>query len=475
MLLPMAKDTRWNDLPPAVLVIFGATGDLFAKKVVPTLHLLHSTRRLPERFHVVGFGRRGLTDRDFRNHVVSIVRAASRGAPSRAFTDLFSYVHGVFDDDASFETLRRSLGDIDEGWGGCSVKMFYLAVPPGLFPGLLDRLSASGLSRGCGPDGAPARILIEKPFGSDSRTAKKLNAYLGGLFPESGIYRIDHYLAKRVLRELPALRARTPVLEAMLDRRHVRSIRLRLLESVGVEDRGAFYDKVGAFRDVGQNHLLEMLALVCMDLPDPVSCRALRAARTAFLAKLPRLPGGQIGLRTVRAQYRGYRDIAGVSPGSETETYFRVEASLSLPRFAGVPFVIESGKRLGKPGKGIEIALRGGRPGRILIELEPRERVRIERVGRTPFVRNLLSHPPRRRGRYAAEYAELLLDALRGDHTWFLSRRESEVLWRFADPIVAGWRRGLAPLLSYDPDTRAPERARQVSSKRTIPERGRNA
>ncbi len=218
-----------------------------------------------------------------------------------------------------------------------------------------------------------------------------------------------------------------------------------------------------------------MLALVCMDLPAPLSCRALRAARAAFLEKLPRLSDGPIGLRTVRAQYRGYRDIAGVSPGSGAETYFRVEALLSLPRFAGVPFVIESGKRLGKPGKEIEITLRGGRPGRILIEIEPRERVRIEGGGSRPFVRNLLSHPARRCGRYAAEYAELFLDALRGDQTWFLSRRESEVLWRFADPIIAGWGKGLAPLLSYDPDTRAPEGAHQVSPGRTTPERGGNA
>ncbi len=281
-----AMDERFPIMTPAILIVFGATGDLFRKKIVPAIKLLKDAGRLPSRFAVVGFGRRVLDDAGFRAHVAEALSASGLGADP-ALPELFSYIQGEFEDSAAFLRLKMRVNEIDAAWGLCSAKAFYLAVPPEFFHTLFKQLDGAGLTEGCDAAGLPARILIEKPFGGNLREGQALNASLKEFFDESEVYRIEHYLEKDSLRAIVPLRRANAALGALLKPENIASIHVRLLETIGVETRGAFYDKIGAWKDVGENHLVEMLALSIMDLPKDESAASVRAARTAFIATLP--------------------------------------------------------------------------------------------------------------------------------------------------------------------------------------------
>lgn len=426
-------------LPPTILVIFGATGDLFGKKIVPALHRLFEQKRLPRHFTVVGFGRRALSDTDFQKMVATQLVASGREA-SEGFSNLFSYVQGNFDEAASFQKLGDALSTIDTAWGVCAGKMFYLAVPPELFGGLLKNLAESGVSEGCGPGGESARILIEKPFGSNEEGARALNEYLKSLFSEEQIYRIDHYLAKTALRALPDTRKKFPALNSLLMGGGAKRISIKLLESNGAEGRGTFYDRVGAFRDMGQNHMVVILSLLGMSLADGAA--AFRQARAAFVTTLPRPTPAEIQSRTRRAQYEGYRTIDGVAADSMTETYFKIATTITNGVFAGAELVLESGKRMGVAEKSVAIDFGNDS---VRVELEPE--IKIQLNGEA-----LYAHTQEQGGRYAAEYAELFADAMRSDQQWFLTAAEVEAAWHFADPVVAEWQRNTVPLETYVAD-----------------------
>ena len=281
-----------------------------------------------------------------------------------------------------------------------------------------------------------------------------MNHFLDTLFDEEEIYRIDHYLVKPVLRTLLLVRAKNTLFEHVLSRESIEKIDVHLFETIGVEQRGLFYDKVGAFLDVGQNHLLEMLALALMPLPRDFGAQSLRTARAKFIHVLPKLSKKKIKKDTVRAQYEGYHTILGVKIASKTETYFKLGFTLRGKRYGGVPVVLESGKRMKKTRKDIVITLKSGKKSRglkkIAIELEPKARVRLYYMnGRE---KDIFADPTAHSIQYAGQYAELIVEALRGDQTSFLSKEEVEAAWRFADPIIAGWKMVLSPLLSYTPN-----------------------
>ncbi|MCL4400172.1 glucose-6-phosphate dehydrogenase, partial [Patescibacteria group bacterium] len=270
---------------PTIMVVFGVTGDLMQKKITPALFNLFKNDSLPERFKIIGFARRDLSDKDFKEKIAGMF---DKVVPD--FLSLFGYERGFFEKKKDYIKLALRLKEIDKKWGMCSNKLFYLAVPPELYPEILKNLHSTGLSRPCGgPEEGWTRVIVEKPFGKDLKSAKFLDDLLRKLFREEQIYRIDHYLAKEMLQNILAFRFYNNLFEFVWGKKLIESVNIRLFESIGVEDRGGFYDGVGALRDVGQNHLLQMLALVTMDKPPRFTPEDIRRERAKILSTL-RIP-----------------------------------------------------------------------------------------------------------------------------------------------------------------------------------------
>ncbi len=467
-------ESKSPELSPTVLVVFGATGDLMARKVVPSLFHLRSKGLLPRHFRVVGFGRREWGDEQLREHVGAILaeRAADASKEDvQEFLELFRYQRGEFPDLASYEATAELIGRITDEWGVCANRLFYLAVPPEHYETIFRNLSEGGLTRDCDETAGWTRVLVEKPFGGDQETARALDTLLGSLFREEQIYRIDHYLAKEMLQGIMNFRFTNNLFEAEWGREAIERIDITLLESIGAEKRGAFYDAVGALRDVGQNHLLQMLALVAMQQPTSDAPNDIRDSRAALIESLKPLTPGEIAGQTFRAQHDGFRDIAGVSAESETETYFKLLTRLHGDRWAGVPVTMESGKRMGPACKRIVVTLR--RPeacmceadrdytNRVVFTLEPSDQIEIVFYAKKPGFDteveertfSFFLYERSEKAQYVEEYSKLIYDAFRGDQTLFVSTREIDAGWRFIDPIVDGWMEGLAPLHTYAPDS----------------------
>lgn len=462
---------------PTILVVFGATGNLMAKKIIPALFHLFKKEMLPDKFRVVGIARRLLSSGQFQKRVVEIIsghlRNRSKSKSLDKFLKLFSYERGFFEGRKDYQALANILGEIDGDLGVCTNKLFYLAVPPNLYETIFKNLATSGLTKPCGPKEGWTRVLVEKPFGKDFGTARRLDELLGKLFKEVQIYRIDHYLAKEMLQNILTFRFSNNLFEIGWGNQLIEKIEIRLLEKIGVEDRGGFYDGVGALRDVGQNHLLQMLALVTMDHPINFGSDAVRSKRAEILEKLEILSLGDAQKLTFRAQYLGYQSIKGVAPNSQTETYFKTIAFLNSPRWQGVSIVMESGKRLGEPQKSITLLLKHPLPclcppgsghyqNKITVSLEPKEGIDIQFWSKKPGLTldiekrifKFLLREKSVRAQYTEEYERLILDCVAGDQTLFVSTEEVKAMWRFVDPIAKAWQKNLVPLRTYKPDTK---------------------
>lgn len=407
-------------MDPTIITIFGATGDLMAKKIVPALFNLFQEKKLPKQIKIIGFSRREISEDQFRQLVKDIVLTAPK-----SFLDLFFYQRGHFNQKESYQQLSEKLLKTDKQWKTCSNKLFYLAVPPNFYKLICKFLASSGLTIPCGPNEGWTRVIIEKPFGKDLQTAHQLDELLGKFFQEEQIYRIDHYLAKDMLQNILTYRLANNLFGDNWGNKRIEKIEIRLLEKVGVEDRGAFYDGVGALRDVGQNHLLQMLALVAMDRPVNLQPETIRSKRAEILEKVKVIPSQ--GDNLVRAQYEGYRKIKDVSPKSETETYFKVELSIDDNRWQGIPITLESGKKMPEIKKDIVITLKNS-----------------EKI-----IFSIISN---KNQQYVKEYEKLLLDCINGDQTLFISTKEVRAMWKVIDPIIKTWEKDLVPLKFYEPD-----------------------
>ncbi|MDE2018942.1 MAG: glucose-6-phosphate dehydrogenase [Patescibacteria group bacterium] len=461
----MPNSEHQNDSAiPTILVVLGATGDLMAKKIVPAVFNLHAKKELPPKFEFVGVSRRDWTDEDFRKHVRGILDAKGLASDVRrtpdigSFLDLTCYHRLAFGQLADYAALKEKLEKIDARWGVCTNKLFYLSVPPQFYDEIFENLHRSHLTDPCSPEEGWTRVIVEKPFGSDEKTAKQLDAKLAKLFKEEQIYRIDHYLAKEMLQNILAFRFENNLFENEWNAEFIERINIRMYETIGVEDRGAFYDGVGALRDVGQNHLLQMLALVTMERPllhqgrgeqaAGFGAEAVRAARADILERLEIPTLKQAADRSFRAQYDGFQLIKGVAPDSQTETYFKILGFLDHPRWAGVPIYMESGKRLREDVNEIEILLGGGK-NKVIIQIEPTESITVVFCSKKPghgfeteerrLTFDFREGKPR--PQYTEEYEKLILDCIAGDQTLFVSSREIAAMWRFTDPFSKAWNR----------------------------------
>jgi glucose-6-phosphate 1-dehydrogenase len=457
---------------PTVLIVFGATGDLMHKKIGPSLFHLYRRGKLPAMFRVIGVARRPLTHDEFRALIVESLathkefKAGSEMA--RKFLERCFYQQGGFAQEHTYEQLSETLGRVDGEWNVCSNKLFYLAVPPMHYETIFRHLSTSGLTIPCGPDEGWTRVLVEKPFGQDAKTAAQLDELLSTLFREEQIYRIDHYLAKEMLQNILSFRFSNNLLEQSWNGRHIEKITVRLLEKDGIEGRGAFYDRIGALRDVGQNHLLQMMAFVMMEQPAAFTAEDVRTKRAKVLRELVVPSKQDVVDNTYRAQYIGYRDVEGVLPDSQTETYFRVKTSVNNPNWKNVPILLEAGKAMKQQVKEIIVTFKHTSPclcppdvkkhlkNRVIFALEPKEKIAIHFMAKKPGLdmeiepRKIeFSYRSGRKHQYVAEYEKLLLDCIEGNQLLFVNTEEVQAMWRFTDPIVSAWENDAVKLETY--------------------------
>lgn len=468
---------------PTVFIIFGATGDLMAKKIAPALLNLYISGKFPKLFKIIAFSRHDFTFAEFQSYLREILKSHKdkriTNQSIEDFLQYFVYQKGNFDTVDAYNDLSKKLGRIDDEWKACSNKLFYLAVPPSNYKSIFEHLKTSGLTLPCGPDEGWTRVIVEKPFGKDAKTALELDTLLSKLFKEEQIYRIDHYLGKDMLQNILSFRFNNDLFDNVWDRDHIEKIEIKFLENIGIAGRTTFYDGVGALRDVGQNHMLQMLAFVTMEQPASFTADAVRDKRAEILKTLTVMDEAEVKAKTERGQFEGYTKLDGVMPNSNTETYFKIEASLVDPKWEGIPIILEAGKKVERK-KEIAVTFKhrepclcasyidqGGRKetdeahfkNRIIFSLEPKEEITIEFWAKKPgldFIMekeklSFLFKDERKKEQYVREYEKLLLDCILGNQISFVSTDEVNAMWRFVDPIVEAWEKNVVPLKVYKP------------------------
>jgi len=377
----------------------------------------------------------------------------------------FSYFKADFTSSSSFVDLGKRVRKIDHDSSDCTNKLYYLATSPQFYQTILTGLRENNLVITCA-NSSWTRVALEKPFGQDLATAKKLDQLLGELFAEDQVYRIDHYLAKETMRNILALRFDNAFLAPIWNKNFIDRVEIRLWEKEGVADgRTVFYDGLGALRDVGQNHLLQFLALLAMDQPQDSSPREIRKNRTQALKNLAPLSFSQVGKRTTRGQYAGYQGQPGVRKDSQTETYFRIRTVFSVGNFVGIPVTLEAGKAMEK--NLVEARVFFKQPSKCLhkksvcqnvlvYQVKPREKINLTLLVKKPGLADRLEEAKMSfdyrvafgAEEFVSDYEKLLVDILAGDQTLFVSTDEVMAQWRFVEPIIKSWRQGKPKIVS---------------------------
>ena len=457
---------------PCTLVLFGGTGDLAHRKVIPALYQLWRTHLLPHEFTLVAFGRRSYSDESCRDEIHESLATFSRVQPVdeavwRQFSDRIVYQRGDFNDDASYDALARRLDALDGERGTRGNRLFYLATQSSAFPEIIAQLGRIGLDHEIHGAGW-RRIIIEKPFGRDLESAVRLNREVGKVFRERQVYRIDHYLGKETVRNLLVFRFGNGIFEPIWNRRYVDHVQITVAESIGVGTRGSFYEETGASRDILQNHLLQLLSLVAMEPPTAFEADALRNEKVKVLGAIAEMTPAQVAGDVVRGQYgpgwvaaeevSGYREEPEVDPDSETETFVAAKLEVDDWRWAGVPFYLRTGKRL--PKRATEIAIQfkavphrlfrdahsDPEPNILAIRIQPDEGILLRLSSKVPGL-GLDIRPVNMDFTYGSSfsvdspdaYETLILDALLGDQSLFTRADEVEEAWGIVTPIIDAW------------------------------------
>ena len=465
------QDRRLPRIPgPCALVIFGVTGDLARKKLIPAIYDLANRGLLPSGFVVLGFARRDWGDGDFEQ----LARASAQEHARTPWRDevwgrlsgSIKFVSGSFDDDAAFDRLATTLDELRDSHGTLGNAAFYLSIPPTAFPDVLKQLARTGMADN-ERSGGWRRVVVEKPFGTDLESARKLNDLVDGVFTPNDVFRIDHYLGKETVQNILALRFANSLFEPVWNSKYVDSVQITMAEDVGIGSRAAFYDATGTARDVLQNHLLQLLAMVSMEEPTSFDATEIRTEKLKVLRaiEVPR----DILANTVRGQYQtgwvagervpGYLDEKGIGPDSTTETYVAVRLGIQNRRWAGVPFYIRAGKRLPRrvteiailftkaphlPFQPAEVEMLGY--NQLVIRVQPDEGVTLKFGSKVPGstmeVRDItmdFQYGEAFTDTSPEAYERLILDVLIGDRTLFPDADEVEQSWRVVDPLEAAW------------------------------------
>src|SRR5882762_5106368 len=468
---PLREGLSTRAVPqPCSVVIFGATGDLTHRKLLPALYNLAADGELPPAVSVIGFARRPKSDDDFRKEMEEAVKKFSRQTVRdeiwKTFGQSIFYHQSDFSDESGFKKLAERLDKIDNERGTRGNRLFYFAVAPDQFEPILKHLKTAGLNKA--REGSWARVIIEKPFGTDLASARELNRVVSGAFDESQTYRIDHFLGKETAQNILVLRFANAIFEPLWNTRYIDHLEITAAETLGVESRAGYYETAGALRDMVQNHLLQLLCLVAMEAPTDLRADSIRDEKVKVIRSLRRIVGPEVAKRVVRAQYTegaiggqpvpGYRQEKGVDPKSMTETYVALCINIDNWRWADVPVHMRVGKRL--PKSVTEISVHFKKAPAVLfnketvkidqnvlvIRIQPDEGISLRMLAKIPGT-SLRIEPVKMDFHYGTSfgkpspeaYERLLLDAMSGDATLFARRDEVEEAWSFIDPIEEAW------------------------------------
>ena len=468
---PLVEGLERLPVHPTVLVIFGATGDLAHRKLLPALYNLAHQGALPERFELIGVSRSTYEHEEFQAIARESIERFSRTKPDPAVLDgllaEMRYIPGVFDDDNVYAELGRTLDELDQSAGYPLSRVFYLSTAPQFFPVIVGELGKAGLNRA---EARETRVVIEKPFGYDLASARKLNADVLEVFDESEVFRIDHYLGKETVQNMMAFRFANALFEPVWNRNFVDYVQISAAEDIGIEGRAGYYEGAGALRDLVQNHMLQLVALLTMEPPTAFEANRLRDEKLKVLEAIVPPEPEQVPTMAVRAQYgpgvqggvtvRGYRAEDGVAPDSRTASYAALRLQISNWRWAGVPFYLRTGKHLARKVTEIAVQLKpvphlafqsqgsiGVQPNLVVLTVQPDEGVSISLGAKIPGPRMRI-RPVNMEFHYGTSflsqspeaYERLILDAMRGDATLFTRNDEIEALWGIVDPILTAWK-----------------------------------
>jgi glucose-6-phosphate 1-dehydrogenase len=487
---PLIEGLERLPVHPTSLVIFGATGDLAKRKLLPALYNLAHEGALPERFALVGNARSEMTDEEFRAMAMESVREFSRRAPrEKVLEKLFSdvcYVSGSFDDDDVYGGIRTALSDFDATAGLTLNRCFYLSTAPMFFPVIIDALGRNELAR---EEGAEVRVIIEKPFGRSLAEARELNARVLSVFQEQQVFRIDHYLGKETVQNVLALRFANNMFEPLWNRNYIDNVQITAAEDIGIGTRAGYYDTAGALRDLVQNHMLQLLSLLCMEPPVAFEADPVRDEKVKVLRAISAPTRAEVPDMAVRAQYGpgnvagqdvpGYLEEAGVPEGSATETYAALRLEVHNWRWAGVPIYLRTGKRLARKVTEIAVTLKPVphmafqsetsmdiKPNVLVLTVQPNEGVSLSIGAKIPGSRMAI-RPVNMEFLYGTAflsespeaYERLITDAMRGDATLFTRNDEVEAQWNIIDPIIQAWSHIPGPVPQYPAGSQGPHEA----------------
>jgi glucose-6-phosphate 1-dehydrogenase len=479
---PFADPLRYEQrVSECAIVIFGAHGDLTKRKLLPALYRLAYERRLPASFSIVGNSRTALSDEAFRAGMHDAVKQFLEDSPFdedvwASFARNLFYLAGDLTTPKLYADLKEKLKSL-----GQSNILYYLSTQPSFYEVIVDHLGQAGLAKEIpGADCAWRRIVIEKPFGHDLESARKLNAGIHRTFTEQQIYRIDHYLGKETVQNVLAFRFGNGIFEPLWNRRYVNHVQITAAESIGVEGRGAFYQEAGALRDMIQSHLLQVTSTIAMEPPAAFEPDALRDERAKLLRAIKIMKPDEVAKYAVAGQYRGFREEKDVKPDSQTDTYAAVTFYIDNWRWAGVPFYVRSGKKLPKRVTDIAIQFNAAplsvfsddhaaapmQPNLLILRIQPEEGISLRFLSKQPGS-GMRLRPVSMDFNYGSSFGErsptayetLLVDVLRGDPTLYTRQDMVEASWRAVQPILDNWGSRKFDFPNYDPGTWGPAEA----------------
>jgi glucose-6-phosphate 1-dehydrogenase len=487
--------TEQSQLPPTILIIFGAAGDLTWRKLMPALYNLYLDNLLPETFAILGVDGKSITADEWREHVHDGINKFSRRGKTKAAdwkgfsTHLSECITGDFKKNETFTALAKALKAQDKKFDGETEYIFYLATPPSIVEAVVRQLDRAGLTK----DAERSRVVFEKPFGHDRESAHALNVSLLETLDESQIYRIDHFLGKETVQNILAFRFANALFEPIWDRRYIDHIQITVAETLGVEHRGGYYEHAGAMRDMIQNHLMQIMSLIAMEPPIAFTADEIRARKVDVLLAMRPINVDELQRHAVRGQYGpgwlqgeqvpGYRSEADVDPESNTETFAALKLFIDNWRWQGIPFYLRTGKRLTENASHVIIQFRpvphqsfptsaniDWQPNRIQLDIQPNEGISLRFLAKQPGVDLRLS-PKDMDFRYAEAfkteppeaYETLLLDVIQRDATLFMRADQVECAWHVVDPIMEIWDSVEAPdFPNYASGTWGPESAEML-------------
>jgi glucose-6-phosphate 1-dehydrogenase len=490
---PLVEGLERLPVPPTTLVIFGATGDLSRRKLLPALYNLAHEGALPELFNMIGVSRRDQSDDDFRDFAREAINQFSRRKPDAQVLEgllgRMAYLGIPFDDTPNYAKIGTAMDTLDEEYGQPLNRVYYLSTAPEFFPVITENLKENGLHRA---EKSEVRVVIEKPFGTDLESARSLQEVVHSVFRERQVFRIDHYLGKETVQNVMAFRFANYMFEPVWNRNYIDHIQITAAEDIGIGTRAGYYDQAGALRDLVQNHMLQLLTLVCMEPPASFEANKVRDEKVKVLQAIEPPTPEQVAEMTVRARYTagmaggeeatGYLQEEGVPEDSDTETYAALKLEVHNWRWAGVPIFLRTGKRLARKVTEIAVQLKpvphmaftskgsvGVQPNQLILTVQPNEGVSLSLGAKIPGA-SMRIRPVNMEFLYGTSfmsqspeaYERLILDAMRGDATLFTRNDEVDAQWSIIDPILKTWDAGQPGLAEYEAGTPGPREADEL-------------